>query len=83
MVPSIIKFFFKKGSRNNWPKVQHAEILLGCIGSMVLNIYYMKQLCNEAVKAIGLGTPADYDEAAEVNEDGERIVKETNKDKED
>jgi len=44
----------------------HAEVLIGASLSMVLNIYYMKQLCTEAFKLISKGKPSDYDEAGAV-----------------
>ena len=62
MFPECFRIF-KSNERADESKYMHAEVLLGASCSMILNIYYMKQLCTEALKLLSKGKPSEFDEA--------------------
>jgi len=63
MFPGCFEIFREEG-RSFASKAMHFEVLLGASLSMVLNLYYMNQLCSEALKLVtGKGKASTYDEA--------------------
>jgi len=60
MFPGCFEIF-RDNNRSFASKAMHFEVLLGASLSMVLNLYYMNQLCSEALKLV-TGKKSTYDE---------------------